>query len=155
MSDEQKPNLEPIEEKDLGLKEKFIGGAEPEKKNDGGTAKKETIIFPENIAEKLEQKEGLAEKDETYSKILSDVNSAPQVVSNEDVSQDAMNVSQEADAQSKINNLVNLAQTKSIVHAVKVAKHLEDNYVLDEFHDRLLGQELHDALVAKGLIRPV
>ena len=39
------------------------------------------------------------------------------------------------------------------LHAVKVARHLEDNYVLDEMHSRLLSQELHDALVKKGFLK--
>jgi hypothetical protein len=30
---------------------------------------------------------------------------------------------------------------------------MEDNYVLDTFHDRLLADELHDAFVKKGIIK--
>ena len=44
---------------------------------------------------------------------------------------------------------------KGVVHAVKVARHLEDNYALDEFHDRMLADELHEALIKKGLIEEV
>jgi len=36
-----------------------------------------------------------------------------------------------------------------------VARHLQDNYALDEFHDRLLAQEFHDALIKKGLIEEI
>ena len=32
---------------------------------------------------------------------------------------------------------------------------MEDNYTLDEFHDRLLGEELHKALVDKGIIKEI
>jgi hypothetical protein len=48
-----------------------------------------------------------------------------------------------------------LAEAKGVVHAVKVAQHLEDNYLLDELHDRLLATDLHDALVKKGMITEV
>jgi hypothetical protein len=41
------------------------------------------------------------------------------------------------------------------LHAVKVARHLEDDYVLDTFHDKLLADELHDALLKKGLIEEI
>lgn len=156
MSDLTKSNLEPIEEGDLGLKEKFIGGGEAEKKSDG-LAQKETVPLKiPGLPEQPERKEGAVEKEAAYSKILSKVSAAqPVIIKSSEISDDAQNVNEETDAQSKIQNLVNLATTKSIAHAVKVARHLEDNYVLDEFHDRLLSEELHDALVKKGLIHPV
>jgi hypothetical protein len=47
---------------------------------------------------------------------------------------------------------VDIALEKGVIHAVNVAKHLEDNYVLDMFHDKLLSDELHEALMKKGLI---
>lgn len=153
MPDETRPNLEPVEEEDLGLKEKFIGGTAPEKTNIDRVPKKEAVITPESIVEKLERKEGMMEKDDAYAKILSKVDPQQQVIQDDEVAGDAAAANQETDAESKINNLVNLAQTKSIVHAVNVARHMEDNYVLDEFHDRLLASELHEALVKKGLIK--
>jgi hypothetical protein len=30
---------------------------------------------------------------------------------------------------------------------------MQDNYVLDTFHDRMLADDLHDALVKKGMIK--
>lgn len=195
LPDETKSNLEPIEENDLNLKDKFLGGtgapeksapapeksvseigkAGPEEKANLEIKKEslgqsepekapeqtpEIVAEPmsqpmtEQVPEKLERKEGIMEKDEAYNKILSQVSSATPVVQN-DVSADAEKVSREQDAQSKINKLVELAETKGIPHAVKVARHFEDNYVLDEFHDKMLGEELHSALVAKGLIKEI
>jgi len=155
MADETKANLEPIGEGDLSLKEKFLGGALPEKTTGDVAPKEEVITAPESIVEKPERREGAMEKDDAYANILSKVSSQKAVPADDDVSSDAAVVNQEIDAESKINNLVNLAATKSIAHAVNVARHLEDNYVLDEFHDRLLSDELHDALVKKGLIKEV
>ncbi len=150
MVDEIKSNLEPLEENDLNLKEKFSGA----EKADGANleTKKEAV---HSIEGSVERKEGAVEKESTYSKILSKMSAQTPVVltSDTDVANDAAATNAGLDAESKITNLVALAETKGIPHAVKVARHMEDNYTLDEFHDRLLGEELHNALVQKGLIR--
>ena len=145
MTDELKSNLEPIEEGDMDLKRKFLVGA-PE------TAKIEKKTAPEVPVEK---KEGMAEKDAAYSNILAKVRTQGPPPDPASVAGDAVRVGEEKDAESKINSLVNLAMQKGVIHAVKVAKHLEDSYALDEFHDRLLADELHDALVKKGLIKEI
>lgn len=154
MVDELHSNLEPLEEGDLDLKDKFLGESTPEKKGssemEGDASRMETPIVPE---QNTERKEGSVEKDATYSKILSQ---APQPVvlsSEEDVAADATHVDKEKDLESKISKLIGLAETKGIPHAVKVARHYQDNYLLDELHDRLLAEELHDALVKKGMIK--
>lgn len=150
-------NLEPIEDRDLNLKEKFSG----EKKSapienpssEAGAAgqlfQAEKISQPEG---NFERKEGQVEKEEAYAKILAHA-ANPTLSTDQDISQDADLAMKEKDAESKVNNLVNLAETKGLAHAVKVAKHMEDNYVLDEFHDKLLSEELHDFLVKKNLIK--
>jgi hypothetical protein len=156
MPDEIKSNLEPIDESDLDLKDKFLGGKSVIEK--GGIQEevpqeKAPVHF---IEENAERKEGAAEKEASYSKILSKVGSATYATSpEEEVKNDAEITNNATDAESKLTNLVNLAEMKGIPHAVKVARHLEDNYTLDEFHDRLLGDQLHDALVKKGMIKEI
>lgn len=150
MNDEIISNLEPIEEGDLNLKEKFIGGKKPE----NFLGKNEEAV-PVVLEQKRERKEGEAEKEAAYSKILSKLPSQNQKTQTDDVAADASLVNNEIDAESKISNLIKIAETKSIAHAVNVARHMEDNYTLDEFHDRLLGEELHDALVKKGMIKEI
>lgn len=148
MTDEIISNLEPIDENDLNLKEKFSGGE----------AKKEANVkeeVPQIVEKKIERKEGSAEKETAYAKILSKIPAQNQAVIADDVAGDADSANAGIDAESKINNLVKIAETKGIAHAVKVARHLEDNYTLDEFHDRLLSEELHKALVAKGIIKEI
>jgi len=142
-------NLEPIEEKDFNLEGKFVekigeGGSNSEKSS-------EKIYSPEN---KVERKEGQAEKDEAYSKILSKVKSS-QPADEKTVSDDAKTAMTENTAEGKVEKLIQLAMQKGVFHAVKVARHLEDNYVLDEFHDRLLEDDLHDALIKNGLIKEI
>jgi hypothetical protein len=155
MSDETKTNLEPIDEGEVNLKEKFIGGVSPEKTADKSVPGKEVVIAPESIVEKTERKEGAAEKEDAYARIMAKAASQRITVTDDEVAGDAKKANQGMDAESKINNLVNLAETKSVAHAVNVARHMEDNYILDEFHDRLLADELHNALIKKGLIKEV
>lgn len=141
--------LEPIEEKDLNLENKFVGKAEGE--NESMEKKAETPISSET---KIERKEGAVEKDDAYSKILSKVKKN-QPSDDQNISVDAQNLSVEKEAENKIDKLIQLASQKGVVHAVKVARHLQDNYTIDEFHDRLLADELHDALIKKGLIEEI
>lgn len=142
MVDEIKSNLEPIEEKDLDLKKKFLAGS-------GEIKEVEKKANPEVF---VERKEGAAEKEAAYSNILSKVKTQVPPSDAASVAGDAEKANAETDSEAKINHLVNLALQKGVAHAVKVARHLEDNYTLDEFHDRMLADELHDALLKKGLI---
>lgn len=112
-------------------------------------AQAEKIPTPEQSPER---KEGAAEKEDAYAKILSKVTDG-KTAKDEEVSLDAEIAMRQKDAEAKVNNLVSLAETKGVAHAVKVARHMEDNYILDEFHDKLLSDELHEFLVKKGLIK--
>ena len=152
MVDEIKSNLEPLDEGDMNLKEKFLG----DKNIDAANLENKTEIV-HSIEGTVERKEGDAEKEVSYSKILSKMSSQKPVTltSDTDVATDAATTNSVIDAESKITNLVQLAETKGIPLAVKVARHMEDNYTLDEFHDRLLGEELHDALVKNGMIKEI
>jgi hypothetical protein len=145
--------LEPIDAGDLDLKSKFLkGGPEAEKNVTPSLPKTNPEIMP--TPEVLERKEGQMEKDNAYAKILAKVKSS-QTAMQSDVSVDAKIASDETDYENKIIKLVELAESKGVVYAVKVARHLEDNYLLDELHDRLLAVDLHDALVKKGMITEV
>ncbi len=138
-------SLEPIEEKDLDLESKF-GKVEPGKPFEI----KEALPVPEK---EPVQEVVSAEKDSAYNKILSKVKSQQTFQpSDDDVKGDAQKTIEKQDAESQIQHLVDIAFNKGVIHAVKVAKHLEDNYVLDMFHDKLLSNELHEALMKKGLI---
>lgn len=67
------------------------------------------------------------------------------------VASDADQVAKAADAASRVNQLVELAQVKGVAHAVAVARRMNDFYVLDTMHDEL-ADKLYEALKAKGLI---
>ena len=142
--------LEPIDEEDLNLEKKF-------KK---GEAQKETLRPKEKVLPPMEQKaektpeKNLVERESTYQKILKKAYRSGKSNPSDDrvVKSDAQSIYAESDADAQVQRLVDLAFSKGVVHAVKVARHLEDFYVLDRLHDRLLADELHEALIQKGLI---
>ncbi|GBE16800.1 hypothetical protein BMS3Abin15_00624 [bacterium BMS3Abin15] len=141
-----KSNLEPINEKDLDLENKFKG-AKKESEDDVAKIEKEK---PKEVAK--------AKRESAYGKILSKIKSRHTKIqdnSKERVESDAKNAFENTDAESQVQQLVDVAMNKGVIHAVKVAKHIEDNYVLDMFHDKLLADELHDALIKKGLIEEI
>jgi hypothetical protein len=143
-------NLEPINEEDLNLESKF-GKVEAGSSADKIEKPAEAEIMADK--EKTAKETASAEKDNAYNKILSKVQSQQGAVTTDDeVKEDAKKTFEKQDAESQIQHLVDVAMNKGVIHAVKVAKHLEDNYVLDMFHDRLLADELHDALAKKGMI---
>ncbi len=161
MAEENTSNLEPIKESDLDLAGKFGSGQEYKKipkppSKEAPVSKDQYIGIEKGVESK---KEGSVEREKFYTKILTKVKKTqkPQDDQTEesDPKRDAEIVAREKDAQGRINSLVNLAQNKGVAYTVKVARHLEDNYTLDELHDKLLSQELHKALVEKGVIKEI
>ncbi|MDD5397141.1 MAG: hypothetical protein PHW24_03730 [Candidatus Moranbacteria bacterium] len=143
-----KSNLEPIEENDLDLEGKLKRGS--------SDFSRENDIPLAAVEKEIPQEISAAEKDDSYGKILSKV----QTTNDNEIDQavvidDAKIGAQKIDAESQVQHLVDIAGQKGVVHAVRVAQHMQDNYILDTFHDRMLGDELHDALVKKGMIREI
>lgn len=144
-----KSNLEPIEESDLDLEGKI-------KRGSVDFSREETSPFA-NIEQEFPQEVSSTEKDDAYGKILSKVQTTQfsdefdQTI----IASDAKTGFEKMDAQSQVQHLVDIAGQKGVVHAVKVAQHMQDNYILDTFHDRMLADDLHDALVSKGMIEEI
>lgn len=151
MSDEKiiDSNLEPLNDADLDLAKKF--GHIENGEMDNQENKKETPIFsPE---QEIGKEVIGVEKDSTYNKILSKITSKNNsTASDDDITNDANEAYLKMDADSQVQHLVNLAMNKGVVHAVKVAKKLEDNYVLDMMHDKMIEESFHAALVENKLI---
>ena len=140
-----KSNLEPIEEGDLSL--------DRINKEDTNFSN-EQVTSQTSMEREMPREISAAEKDTAYGKILSQVQTqSTDQNSMSLVADDAKTGAQKMDAESQVQHLVDIAGQKGVVHAVKVAQHMQDNYILDTFHDRMLGQELHDALIRKGLIK--
>ena len=58
------------------------------------------------------------------------------------------------DTAGQVKKLAVLAFEKGISHSIKVARSLKDAYLLDELHDKLVG-ELHQELVKKGKLKDI
>lgn len=86
-----------------------------------------------------------------YQKILTQVKSGTQTVqSDSDAKSDAQDIAALTDADAQAAKLTDLAGTRGVVYAVKVARML-DFYILDTVHDQL-ANSFYDALVEKGMI---
>ncbi len=93
---------------------------------------------------------------EKFSEILQKVPTAPAAAAQpaDDaavVVDDAKSIAAEMDEETRVTKLVSLAQVKGVAHAVKVAEHLNDYYVLDRMHDEL-ADKFCEALRAKGML---
>ncbi|MDA3815403.1 MAG: hypothetical protein PF549_03475 [Patescibacteria group bacterium] len=65
----------------------------------------------------------------------------------------AKDISEIKDIEQRVDKLVQLAIQKDPYTAVKVARHLDENYILDQVHDRLVEDETKKALISKGLLK--
>lgn len=114
-------------------------------------------VFP---LETGEAREVAVEKKEVqgegaYREILAKAitSSSASAPTDEDVIADAHNISVALlDEESKIQKVLDLAETKGVVHAVKVARTLDDYYALDQVHDAL-ANKLYEGLLVRGLIQ--
>ncbi len=104
---------------------------------------------PEHAIEASKERAG-----EKYTEILSKIptTASPAVPSDgATIGLDAQSVYDETDEEARVTKLLSLVETKGVEYAVKVARHLNDYYVLDRMHDELSGR-FYEALVAKGVI---
>lgn len=115
------------------------------------------VVLQEALA--TPEKEAAAEKkservEGKYNEILSKVlpPGAATKHSDEDVASDAQSISAITDEESKIQKLLDLAGTKGVVYAVKVARKLDDYYALDMMRDAL-ADKLYEGLLSRGLIQ--
>lgn len=106
----------------------------------------------EHAVEHAQERNIVEQNDRVYSKILSSVQTATGASDHGKVMRDASVLHQQTDRESQIKHLIDLALNDGVQHAVAVAQKAEDYYVLDQLHDRLLAEDLHAALVNKGMI---
>lgn len=166
MADQNSYNLEPVEDKDVDLESKFGLGNEGKTETPApkeGEKKKvinlESVKTIEPVEKKVEAQKEISktEREQAYQKIVQAAQKAAddKNVIKEEVGVDAKTVYEEQDVKQKIEKLLNLAMDKGVFHAVEVARYIDDNYVLDELHDRLNLEEFHNALVQKGLLKEI
>lgn len=122
-----------------------------EKQDGTAVSSQETSATPEKEAGAEKKSEKLEGK---YNEILSRVLPSGAAIkhSDEDVASDAQSIGAITDEESKIQKLLDLAGTKGVVYAVKVARKLDDYYALDMMRDTL-ADKLYDGLLSRGLIQ--
>jgi len=157
---------EPIKKEDLDIEKKFQKGSGTlEAANEKGeTEKKETMEIPKPAVPEVEKipslekelfpeaaPEQISEKIETARKTIQTQKTEP-VAS---IQGDAQMVGAINEHEKRVEKLVELALQKGPVHAVKVAQHLDanDDFSLDELHDRMITEDLRTQLIQKGLLK--
>ena len=95
--------------------------------------------------------EQVSEKIETARKTIR--TQKPAAVST--IEEDAKTIGAIQEYEKKVEKLVELALQKGPEHAIKVAEHMDanDNYTLDELHDRMITDDLRKQLILKGLLK--
>ncbi len=136
---------EPIDE-DIDLRAKFVGGGDVHFERPSATTERAT-------------EKGGAEKASTYNTLLARVQKNAAAGDDDGsnthahtVVADAHRGAAQPDVESQVTHLVKLATTKGVVHAVKVAQHMSDYYILDKMHDKLLADQFFEELSKKGLV---
>ena len=128
--------LEEIEklEKELAIKKAAIESM--------GIENKEAEITKENLEEQQSQ---ITPAQQTTIAITDDKEKT------EEIKNDAREI-KNLDTARQVKVLITLAFEKGIGHSIKVARNLNDAYLLDELHDKLVG-ELRNELVEKGKLK--
>jgi hypothetical protein len=139
------------EEEILGVENSEKIETPSEKQVGVAPAPQETLVSPEKEADTEKKSERVEGK---YQEILAKVSPTSVVPphSDDDVVLDAKSIAATVDEESKIQKLLDLAGSKGVVYAVKVARSLEDYYALDMMHDAL-ADKLYDGLLTRGLIQ--
>ncbi|MCK5413509.1 MAG: hypothetical protein KAI57_04010 [Candidatus Pacebacteria bacterium] len=134
----EKINLQEIEDLEKKLAEKKAGLAEkmplPEKK--------EIEITEKNFLEKYKSQIST----QTQQVIVDDEEKKEKHIKK------ATEELKSLDTPGKVARLVVIAFEKGIGHSINIARNLNDAYLLDALHDKLIG-ELHDELVEKGKLK--
>ncbi len=158
MTNKKQSYLEPIENEDIDLEKKFRGDVSSGRQKET-ISKEEINNKQESIADGIPRsQENSSEKEKVYTKILSktpSINSKKSIPNFESIESDTQQANAKMDAESKIKHLIELAQNKGIPYAVKVARRMEDYYVLDKLHDKMRGEELYEVLLKKGMVKRI
>ena len=130
--------LEEIEklEKELAEKKAAVEGV--------GIESREAEITKENLGEQQSQ---AIPTQQTATEIIDDKEKI------EEIKNDAKEI-KNLDTARQVKVLITLAFEKGIGHSIKVARNLNDAYLLDELHDKLVG-ELRNELVEKGKLKDI
>lgn len=124
-----------------------------------GAASQEANVIEKTLTGNNEQidtkREVLEQFDKEKAKTSAATQSAQDDDAKPDVKKHAHEVYQIQDPAQQIERIVQIAITHDPVHAIKVAQHLDDNYVLNEVHDRLVEDQVREELIKRGLLKEI
>ncbi len=146
------PYREPIDE-EIDLREKFVGGGEAKPIS---RTKASPTAGVRKAVERGER--AAAERDATYQSLMKQLRakaaqgSAHVGTHAHTVASDARAVHGQHDVESQVSHLLDIAVTKGPTHAVKVARHLSDFYIMDAVHDRMVQDAFFKKLKEKNMI---
>ncbi len=154
----------------INKKEKLEGEEEKESRKE--KEKKEKALNLDNFieqeksktaeeAEKPEIKEAELEQEkpqlesikEKISKQAPKKGTKKQAINEVDVKKRAQEIYDFQDADQQVEKLVQLAVQQDPFSAIKIAQHLDENYVLDKLHDELLEEKIQKILKEKGILK--
>ncbi|MCK4524867.1 MAG: hypothetical protein KAU07_00310 [Candidatus Andersenbacteria bacterium] len=123
-------------------------------------AEKKAALGFEAESSGIETKEAEITKENVQEHPLPTVPSSAQTQTTVAAKEDKKNLKKDVeelrnlDTAGQVKKLAVLAFEKGISHSIKVARSLNDAYLLDELHDKLIG-ELHQELVEKGKLKDI
>ena len=109
-----------------------------------GVENKEAEITKENLGEKQSQ---IASTQQAVTTIADNQEETVEIIN------DVKGI-KNLDTARQVKVLITLAFEKGLTHSIKVARNLNDAYLLDELHDKLVG-ELRSELVEKGKLKEI
>lgn len=156
MSDQdqnRKENVEGVVNK--GFEEKKEEGARPD-----DFINEEKSELAEEVRE-MKEKENALEKEKPYlEKIKEKISQGSasddkddKADGKDDVKKQAQEIYALQDADQQVEKLLQLAMQEDPFQAIKVAEHLDENYVLDKLHDGLLKEKIQKILKEKGILK--
>ena len=113
----------------------------------GPAGKKEAEISKENISETESSNVQMTAQTQVTPAFTNDDDKSTEI------STDISKI-KDLDVSRQVKILTTLAFEKGIQYSIKVARGLNSPYLLDELHDKLVG-ELHDELVKKGKLKEI
>lgn len=115
---------------------------------------KEQVQRSENALEKAQEKLATAPSP-VKTQVKDDKKEEDEEKQKEHVKFQAKDIASIENPDDQITKIVDLASKKDPYFAIKVAKHIDNNYILDRVHDELTEDQVRDALIKKGLLEEI
>lgn len=155
---------EPIEKEDLDLAKKLkenIPAAGIENKSTETLSGEKQIVEAVPAIEKIPSVENEIAVEAKVEQVSEKIETARKTIQTQKptahtaIHDDAKEIAEIQEYEKKVEKLVELALQKGPEHAIQVAIHMDanDNYTMDELHDKMITDDLRKQLIQKGLLK--